>query len=59
VVENLDLQVPGFWIILKPLIPEHPKEFLSYNGLLDKLFNIYFDNAIASPIDFTCPSSSF
>lgn len=35
VVENLDLQVPGYWILLKALVPEHPKEFLSYNGVLD------------------------
>ena len=26
--ENLDLNVPGYWIIQEPLVPEHPRHFL-------------------------------
>ena len=31
VVENLDLQVSGDWVYLKPLVPDHPKDFLSHD----------------------------
>jgi hypothetical protein len=59
VVENLDLDVPGFWATLEPLVPHHPKEFLNYSLNLNKMMNIYYAKSIAEPIGVECTSSSF
>lgn len=58
-VENLDLDVPGFWTTLEPIVPEHPKEFLRHTLKLSKMMNIYYDNCIAEPVGMECGSSSF
>lgn len=56
IVENLDLEVPGFWVPLEPIVPHHPKEFLNFTIKLYKMMNIYYDKCIAEPIKVDCSS---
>ena len=57
VIENLDLSISGDWVYLKPLVPEHPREFLVYD--YKNMQQIYFEKCVAHTIDFYCPSLSF
>jgi hypothetical protein len=59
VVENLDLDVPGYWAVLEPLVPKDPTNFMNLTIKMKAMLNIYFDNTVAEPIKVECNSQSF
>lgn len=58
IVENLDLEVPGYWVPLEPVVPAHPKEFMKLSYSMNKMLNIYYDICIAEPIGVSSSSHS-
>ena len=57
IVENLDLEVPGFWVPLEAVVPSHPKEFMNLSNSMYKMLNIYYDKCIAEPIEVSSSHS--
>ena len=59
VVENLDLNVSGQWVVLMPLIPQNISEYAHMSLMMKKATNIFFSKCVAATINFSCTSHGF
>ena len=54
VVENLELEVPGQWVVLDPIVPENIDLFARMTLALKKQTNIYYAKCISEPVEIYC-----